>query len=359
MLCCTLWASSETLNCCFHCMEDILFSFDYKAYTLGFKIPVYLDKLKVKDRPLIYLKVQLEDKSIFFSEIAPLPSFGTESIDAALQFCENFSKRLVSLQTLAPSLSGLPCCQASLERALYLATASSTLQEATVSHFENTALLVAHNDTPKTVEGLLEQGFQNFKLKIGRLPFEEEQPILTQILRLMPKPGALRLDANGHLSLAQAQAYLDYLEGRGIAFLEQPLSPGNEDAMVALGKAYTTPIAWDESLVSLPSLVAANQKGFDGIYVIKPSLLGSLSGFLKWRKDNPEKRLVYSSAFESSLGLDSILSLAHTAPTALPLGLGTLAYLEPSHLVWHAFGPRVLYQPRLSQTKSAELFDRR
>lgn len=340
-------------------MEDILFSCDYKAYTLGFKTPVYLGKLKAKDRPLIHLKVQLEDKSIFFSEIAPLPSFGTESIDAALQFCENFSKRPTSLRTLAPSLLGLPCCQAALERALYLATESSTLQEARVSHFENTALLVAHNDTPKSVEGLLEQGFQNFKLKIGRLPFEEEKPILTQILSLMPKPGALRLDANGHLSLTQAQAYLDYLEGRGIAFLEQPLPPGAEEAMLDLGLHYSTPIAWDESLVGFQSLVGASTQGFEGIYVIKPSLLGSLSGFLKWRKDNPEKRLVYSSAFESSLGLDSILSLAHTAPTALAVGLGTLAYLEPSPLVWHAFGPRVLYQPRLSQTKSAELFDRR
>lgn len=338
-------------------MEDILFRFEYKAYTLGFKTPVFLGRIKAKERPLMHLKVQLENTGTAFSEIAPLPNFGTESIDAALQFCKNFSKRPVSLRTLAPSLSGLPCCQAALERALYVALEAPDSKNPKGVSFENTALLMPQPDVIKSVESLLNQGFQSFKLKIGRLPLKEEKSILQAILSLLPKSGNLRLDANGQLSLAQARAYLDCIEGRGIAFLEQPLPPGDEDAMLDLGQAYTTRIAWDESLTSLPSLVAASQKGFDGIYVIKPSLLGSLSGFLKWRKQNPGKSLVYSSTFESSLGMDNLLGLARAAPTALPVGLGTLAFLEPSPLVWHTFGPKVLYEPSLSQEKSAELFD--
>lgn len=350
-------------------MDDILFSFTYKAYTLGFKTPVFLGTLEAKQRPLVHLKVQLENRGTAFSEIAPLPSFGTESIDAALAFCKSFAGKPTSLRALAAYLQGLPCCQSALEMAVHMAlkkalygaleaSATDNPTDASVS-FENTALLTVDKHSPSRIEGLLEQGFQSFKLKIGRLPFEEEQPILTQILSLLPQPGALRLDANGHLSLAEARGYLDWLEGKGIAFLEQPLARGDEDAMATLGKAYTTLIAWDESLVSLPSLVAASQKGFDGVYVVKPSLLGSISGFLQWRQQNSAKTLVYSSVFESSLGVDILLGLATAVPTALPLGLGTLAYLEPSPLVWHSFGPRVLYEPSLSQEKSAQLFDRR
>lgn len=339
-------------------MEAIPFSFEYKAYSLGFKAPVFLGKLKAKERPLIHLKVKTKAYGPFFSEIAPLPSFGTEGIDAALQFCKSFSGQLLTLGALSASLSGLPCCQSALERALSLALASSTTQEKKISHFKNTALFVLEKDTPKAVESLLAQGFQSFKLKIGMLPFHEETAILKQVLSLLPTPEALRLDANGRLSVAPARAYFDWLEGRRLAFLEQPLPAGEEEAMLELGHAYSTAIAWDESLVSLASVFKASQKGFRGVYVIKPSLLGSMSGFLNWFKKEPAKTIVYSSAFESSLGLDNILGLASLAPTALPVGAGTLAFLEPSPLVWHRFGPSVLYQPDLSQAKSAELFER-
>lgn len=338
-------------------MEDIPFYFEYKAYTLGFKTDVLLGNELLKTRPLIHLRVHVKNRGIFFSEIAPLPGFGTEAVSSALHFCKNFSEQTLTLQSLKKSLAGLPCCQTALERALYLALdAPRPLNPENLS-FENTALFSLDQYTLESIERSMKQGFQSFKLKVGLQPFEVEKTLIIQILSSIAKPGALRLDANGRLSLVQTRAYLEFLEGKGLAFLEQPLPPGEEEAMLALGKAYSTPLAWDESISSVASLIAASQKGFEGIYVIKPSLLGSLKAFLNWRQQEPTKQLVYSSAFESSLGLEGLLALAYKAPTSLPLGLGTLAYLTPSPLVWHAFGPRVYSQPALSQANSAQLFN--
>ncbi len=343
-------------------MEDLPFVFHYKAYEIPLTQAIWLGKVQSTQRPILHLRLEIAGKGFVFSEVAPLAELGSETMDAALSFCKSFSGKEHTLKTLLPRLSGLPSCQLALESALHQAIKPlDNTAQAPQASFETAALLFPNSKTLHELEDLLKQGFKTFKLKVGILSFKEEKNMIEAILRyLKPIGGSLRLDANGRFSIESSKYYLDFLDNAPIEFLEQPLAPGQEDPMLALAAQYRTLIAWDESVTSLEGISAAAAKGFQGIYVVKPSLLGSLSQFLSWRTTNPQTTIVYSSAFESSLGIDLILSLAASPSQGLPLlplGLGTLAYYKPSPLLWHSFGPRLVYNPDFTQHRSALLWD--
>jgi o-succinylbenzoate synthase len=344
-------------------MEDLPFVFHYKAYEIPLAQAIWLGQVQTKKRTILHLRLEIAGKGFVFSEVAPLAELGSETMDAALSFCKSFSGKKYTLKALLPSLSGLPACQLALESALHQAIKPlDKIAQGAQASFETAALLFPSLKTIHELQDLLNQGFKNFKLKIGILSFEEEKSMIEAILkRLNSIGGSLRLDANGRFCMESSKYYLDFLDTIPIEFLEQPLAPGQEDPMLSLAAQYQTAIAWDESITSLEGIRAAAAKGFQGVYVIKPSLLGSLSQFLSWRAANPDKTIVYSSAFESSLGIDLILSLAASHAQSrglLPLGLGTLAYYKPSPLLWHSFGPRLSYKPHFSQHRSALLWDK-
>lgn len=331
-------------------MEDIPFVFDYKAYTIPLNQPIWLGSRQSTQRAILHIRLVLEGNRVAWGEVAPLPEWGSETMESALAFCKEWAGKKLTLKALLPILHALPACQMALESALAMPTKPS---EASPS-FEIAALLFPDTHILTSLEALLGQGFRTFKLKVAKLPFAEEKALIAAILSyLKPVGGHLRLDANGALDLETAKRYLDFLDTQPIAFLEQPLAAGQEAAMLALADQHTTPIAWDESIGCIRAIKAAEAKGFRGVYVIKPSILGSLDEFLSWREAGPAKTLVYSSAFESSLGIDRILRLAATDPLpVLPLGLGPLAYYQPSPLVWHSFGPKLAYTDQDSQHRS-------
>src|SRR5690606_33940234 len=58
------------------------------------------------------------------------------------------------------------------------------------------------------------------------------------------------IDANGAWSAAEAPRTLEKLGALGVAYAEQPLPPGDFDALLALGKGSPVPVMLDESVAS-------------------------------------------------------------------------------------------------------------
>lgn len=81
-------------------------------------------------------------------------------------------------------------------------------------------------------------------------------------------------DANGsYTDLDQLQA----LDGVGLAYLEQPLSPGRTWAEMATARhRLRTPVAWDESLTSVEAVAAALAAGAADVVSVKPARLGGV-----------------------------------------------------------------------------------
>jgi len=210
-------------------------------------------------------------------------------------------------------------------------------------------------------------GYRVFKWKIAALPVPAELRLFDKLLAALPAGAMLRLDANGGLDAQKFAAWIEHLRARGcnarvVEFIEQPFPPARAAAAWAAQRrraaASNIPIALDESVCGVPALRRAAR--WPGPLVVKPSLLGDLAGFLRWRgRVNPN--LVYSSAFETSVGLHAALWLASTDPHAgkRALGFGTLdAFADDGlQLPGHAAGPTLTPSP-LTAEDFTELWNR-
>jgi O-succinylbenzoate synthase len=138
-----------------------------------------------------------------------------------------------------------------------------------------------------------------YKGKVGMDPFAAERKKLESWLERLPAGSRLRLDANGGLTLAEARQWLALCDrinrewpGK-IEFFEQPLPPEQYADLIQLSREFQTPIALDESVVGLEQLQAVHRSGWQGILVVKPSLMGSGLALRDYLSQHPGLDLVF------------------------------------------------------------------
>ncbi len=130
----------------------------------------------------------------------------------------------------------------------------------------------------------IRRGFRCLKLKVGALPFAEELAMLREAHRRYPL-AEIRVDANGAFSPQEAADKLSALAEAGVSLIEQPLRPGQTEALAVLIAASPLPIALDEELIAARN-TQQRTKLLDSLHphalVIKPSLHGGFSGAEEW-----------------------------------------------------------------------------
>jgi L-alanine-DL-glutamate epimerase-like enolase superfamily enzyme len=199
----------------------------------------------------------------------------------------------------------------------------------------------------------VEAGFRVIKLKVGSLDFEAECELLRRARREWG--GAdhleLRVDANGAFAPGEALDKLHRLSEFALHSIEQPIAPGQWDAMAHLCRDSPVPIALDEELIGVNGredkiqLLTALQPAY---LILKPSLLGGLRAADQWA-DLAEARNIgwwATSALESNIGLNAIAQWAAYRQVSRPQGLGTGQLFEnnfPSPL--RIVGDRLWYDP--------------
>jgi len=250
--------------------------------------------------------ITLEDAKgrIGRGEIAPVSWFGSETLSEALAFCQQLPEQVT--ENLSKEIpSSFPCCQFALESAMF--HLDHPLLDENELNFQYTCLLQAGE---KALEQLTENA-QSYKWKIGVYPIEKEQNIFLDLVQSLAPGCKLRLDANGGLTLAQSRQWLSLLEGyqQIVEFLEQPLAKCEFEAMLQLSKEYNTAIALDESVSGIQQILNSYNRGWRGIYVIKPAIAGSVS---KLRQICLDLNLdvVVSTVFETKIGRSMSLYLA-------------------------------------------------
>ncbi|MBW4472070.1 MAG: o-succinylbenzoate synthase [Stenomitos rutilans HA7619-LM2] len=276
-----------------------------------------------------------EAGAIGWGEIAPIPWFGSETLEQAVAFCHQLPSEL-SNDLIFSIPDAFPSCQFAFE---------SAWEEVKHPHQHSTSELypTPHSVLLPTGEAALtawkplwEKGFRTFKWKIGVQTIATELELLHTLARCLPAATKLRLDANGGLSLDDAARWLETCDAIvddpslpvTLEYFEQPLAVSQFQAMQNLSHCYRTPIALDESVATLQQLQVCYENGWRGIIVIKPAIVGSPFQLRQFCQARPIDA-VFSSAFETVIGRQAGLRLA----TALgnldrAMGYGTNHWFE-------------------------------
>jgi o-succinylbenzoate synthase len=279
-----------------------------------------------------------QENTIGWGEVAPLPWFGTETLECAIAFCNRLPTSLAQ-SNIFEIPDTFPACQFGLGSAWDALTHPKPRSDCEPQ--DSSGLLPAGEQACSSWSSLWQKGYRTFKWKIGVMELERELQIFQALVAGLPEGTNLRLDANGGLTLVKAQRWLENCDRTtriNLEYLEQPLPSDQFDAMHQLSREYQTPLALDESVTTLPQLTQYHAKGWQGIMVIKPAIAGypqNLRAFLQSHLVDA----VFSSVFETEVGRSAALKLAQDCGNRRAVGFGVKQWftaaehdLEPAHL---------------------------
>ncbi|MEA3213990.1 MAG: o-succinylbenzoate synthase [Acidimicrobiia bacterium] len=123
--------------------------------------------------------------------------------------------------------------------------------------------------TIAAVAAALEGGVELVKLKVGS---PHDRQALVAVRRAFPDV-QLAADANGAFSAVPLEE-LRWIDDLHLAYLEQPLAPGDLVGHARLARALATPVALDESIDDLDDLATALELGAIEVLNVKAARLG-------------------------------------------------------------------------------------
>lgn len=295
--------------------------FEHRPYQRPFRQPLETAHGQWCVRQGVLLRLTDEAGRRGYGEIAPIPWFGSESIEAALTLCQRLNGWQEEL-TLENIPLDLPACQFGVGVAL--ADLKTPLDVPELGPASVCALLPAGEAALHQWQALWEQGHRTFKWKVGVYAPDAERKCLQTLAGELPPGGQLRLDANGGLSQAETRQWLEVCDRfpEQIEFLEQPLPPNQFEALQRVSQQYQTPIALDESVATLAQLKDCWRQGWSGVYVIKPAICGYPAELVQFICDR-SLDVVLSSALETGVGRRGALALAQHIQPQRAVGFGT------------------------------------
>jgi L-Ala-D/L-Glu epimerase len=265
------------------------------------KLELRSTSLKLK-RPVVMAREQLEVRRgvevivsgegvIGRGEAFPLGSFGTEPLAATQAALEGLTLRPVdAVEEIASRLTGLestPAARFAVECALleWLARRRGVPVAALLGTYRPIVLVNA------LVEGMdaeslateaqraVDQGFKTLKLKVGARSVSVDAQRLFAVRQIVGPSIALRVDANGGWSEGVARSTLRGLESLGLELCEQPVAPGDIEALRRVTSLVPVPVAADEALGDRSRwarVLEVDPRPAASVLVLKPAVLGGI-----------------------------------------------------------------------------------
>jgi O-succinylbenzoate synthase len=298
-------------------VERVSYLFQFRRYRLPLREPVRTAHGGWTEREGVWVRLQDEAGNVGFGEAAVLPWFGTETVEEAETMCRDFGARVTPdrMATVPPRLAclthALKAARVDLdERAIVARLGKVAGPEKT--YLAMAALLPAGRAGLDAARAKGEFGFRVFKWKVGVADIADELPLLDDLCGVLPPGAKLRLDANGAWDRRRAERWLERCADRPVEFIEQPVAVdarGSEDLLRGLAEDFPTAIALDESIAGEGDIERWIGAGWPGVFVVKPSLLGNVTGALE-RLAKAKASVVFSSALETVVGARSALRVA-------------------------------------------------
>ncbi|WP_269541901.1 o-succinylbenzoate synthase [Cerasicoccus fimbriatus] len=309
--------------------------FEYRGYRRRFRKALKTAHGEWPEREGVVIRLSMENGRTGYGEIAPIPWFSPELA------------RQLANQPL-PEALGLDRIGKVVQPTIIKEVAEPTVRwafECAVTQLVDptlpgvrvpiAGLLPAGEAAVGTLSRQLASGRRAYKWKIGVLPCADELALANQLMASLPRGVRLRFDANCGLGDDDYAAWLSWCTAHRhvVDYIEQPLPVGREQEMFDRAKGMDVPIALDESIAGVESLIRLAGQFPQAVLIVKPSLLGSRGEYLRWRTGHPRNRVVYSTGFETAIGLKAVWELAALDwPPLAPAGLDASSALEEDGL---------------------------
>ncbi len=286
----------------------------------------------------IVLALRDPDGVVGYGEASPLPGFSPDDLTACVQALTAVHRALPREIPVNAPLTGsnglctaLPAARFALETALYdLASRRRGVPVSVclggVLNLSPVALhapIGAALDVGLTARATdaVASGYATLKVKVGQ-DFDREHTALSHLREAVGDRIALRLDANGAWSLAEARAHLRALREIAPALVEQPVAGA---AVLRLGIC-DVPWAADECLADpgvAEGLLTLGRDSGCGVFVLKPFVLGGISRArdLAVRASRAGFGVVVTHGFDGPVGVAGACALALSLPVR-PLACG-------------------------------------
>lgn len=303
----------------------------FKAYRRPFRVPVRTSRGSWDVREGIVLRVADDGGRVGFGEIAPIHGFNTETFVGALAWCESLGQSVETARLLEPD-RGMPCCAAAAAAAVGGMRGDDDPAPAPGGRRLAVAgLLPSGWGALDALDRAAELGFTVFKLKIGVVDVQAEQSLIDRLVGRLPEGARLRLDANGGLDARTAARWLAAAEDWPVEFIEQPLPAEARDDLLRLAHDHRVPVALDEAVLTADDVKRWRDRGWPGVFVIKPALSGRADALVAEIAADPAP-FVFSSALETDVGLAAGTGLALRSGITRALGYGTAAFFHDDQL---------------------------
>ena len=317
-------------------LQDIAF---YR-YCLPLIHPLNMKGYLQYERQGIIVELTADDGTKGYGDAAPFTGLHQESISDIINETGNIASELyrIDLNTFSIKLEQVisPSLQFALEWALVdLLARSKNLTGAQFFNKNNSpkvkinALLSGDNkELQENAKILKTQKPEIVKIKVGKGPLEEDINLVKEIDKIFDGQIKLRLDANRSWNLEQANMFGAAVVNTNIEFVEEPVDKPADLQNFFLNTGIR--FALDESLRDCSF---EDIRGMTGLaaFVIKPSLFGSISFIRNWIDfaEILNVNVIFSSTFESSVGLWSIAQMASAfSKNDLAHGLDTYRWLK-------------------------------
>ena len=326
--------------------------FELYSYKIPLKRTLKLKGHSIDSRVGLILKIFDSEGNCGFGEIAPLPGFSREIFDEAksqtIQICsllrETASPRkpekIISAikdfpEDIYPSVSfGVASAFLILSARARNISLSELFNNDCSSSLEVNALLSgSKEEILASLPHIKESSYGSVKLKVGSRELSEDIDLTRKVREQLGESINLRLDANRSWSLQQAAAFHSETRDCRIEYIEEPVSNSSELQVLLADSNIDIPVALDETLAEIE---ISDFKKFSSAkaLVLKPTLLG-LEKTISFADMAKSQKIacVFSSSFESVLGLSIIAQLAAGNSTISACGLDTLGiYADDSYL---------------------------
>jgi o-succinylbenzoate synthase len=321
----------------------------WSAYRVPFRAPYTTSQGSVRHREGLFLELTTGDGLVGLGEAAPVPELGVEG-DALAQTFASVAGGLVGLDIdeitgLEPARACEDESEAALACALDTAVCDLSAQSQGVSlasflragaaRTVDVNALVTQPDllvAAQAATNAREAGYRTIKLKVGMAAeMTEECARVAAVRKAIGPELKLRLDPNGAWTVAAALEALRAMAPLAIEYVEQPMAPGNLDAMRYLQEHVAVALAADEDVTDLEAARRIIQTGAARVLILKPQRLGGLRACLPIIDAARAAGLacVVTTSIEAGIGTAACLQLGAALPPGLPAcGLATALLLE-------------------------------